>query len=128
VKTAALAVALALAASPAVAACDPAFPLQTGAGDLTASVRPTPKAIQVGEPFGLEIALCKLGVAGPPALQRVDAEMPAHRHGMNYRPTLVALGGGRWRADGLMFHMPGRWDVTLDIAGGVRLHVPVDIR
>ena len=38
--------------------------------------------------------------------------MPSHGHGMNYRPTVAALGGGRYRAEGLMFHMPGQWELT----------------
>ena len=45
----------------------------------------------------------------------VDADMPEHRHGMNYRARVQALGGGRYRADGLMFHMPGRWRFVFDL-------------
>ena len=45
----------------------------------------------------------------------VDADMPAHRHGMNYRASVTALGDGRFRADGLMFHMAGRWRILFDL-------------
>jgi hypothetical protein len=41
--------------------------------------------------------------------------MPEHRHGMNYRPVVVARGAGLYRADGLMFHMPGRWEIHFDV-------------
>jgi hypothetical protein len=41
--------------------------------------------------------------------------MPEHRHGMNYRPSVKPLGDGRWRVEGLMFHMPGRWELQLDV-------------
>ena len=41
--------------------------------------------------------------------------MPAHKHGMNYAPSLKPLGPGRWRAEGLMFHMPGRWEFVFEI-------------
>ena len=38
----------------------------------------------------------------------VPARMPEHRHGMNYRPSLTPQGPGRWRADGLLWHMAGQ--------------------
>ena len=53
-------------------------------------------------------------------LLRVDAHMPEHRHGMNYRSTLQPLGGGRWRAEGLLWHMPGRWELVLEAMLGER--------
>ncbi|WP_425261708.1 hypothetical protein ACPOLB_12585 [Rubrivivax sp. RP6-9] len=73
-------------------------------------------AIAVGRHFTVEVQLCPAGAA----LARVDATMPEHRHGMNYRPSLHPLGDGRWRADGLMFHMAGRWELRLDVAHGGR--------
>lgn len=44
----------------------------------------------------------------------VDAAMPHHGHGMNVRPKVEALGGGRFRVTGLLFHMPGRWELMFD--------------
>jgi cytochrome c peroxidase len=39
---------------------------------------------------------------------------------MNYAPTLKPLGPGRWRAEGLMLHMPGRWEFVFEVrAAGV---------
>jgi cytochrome c peroxidase len=46
---------------------------------------------------------------------KVDAQMPEHRHGMNYAPEVKALGPGRWRAEGLMFHMPGKWAFIFEV-------------
>jgi len=68
--------------------------------------------IGVGRMFTLRVQIC------PPTarLERVDAVMPEHQHGMNYRPRLVDLGPGRWRAEGLMFHMAGRWELRFDVA------------
>ena len=34
---------------------------------------------------------------------------------MNYAPEVKALGPGRWRAEGLMFHMPGKWEFVFEI-------------
>ena len=36
---------------------------------------------------------------------------------MNYRPT-VTLSGSSGTAEGLLFHMPGRWQLILDVRGG----------
>ena len=49
---------------------------------------------------------------------RVDARMPAHQHGMNYKPTVSSTGANRYKADGLMFHMPGRWELMFEVEAG----------
>ena len=42
--------------------------------------------------------------------------MPAHDHGMPTRPRITAeLGGGRYRLDGMRFHMNGDWEIVLEI-------------
>lgn len=73
------------------------------------------QAIEVAQPFAVEVEVCPK--PGQPAAEelRVDAHMPAHRHGMNYAPTLEPLAPGRWRAEGLMFHMPGQWELVFEI-------------
>lgn len=71
--------------------------------------------LQVGKHFALEIATCaKDGKTAPESL-KVDAQMPEHRHGMNYAPTVTRTGPQRWRAEGLMFHMPGRWQLSFEL-------------
>jgi hypothetical protein len=77
-----------------------------------------PAPIATGKHFALEVAVCPRGAAAPPRALKVDAEMPEHRHGMNYRPTVSVLGPGRYRAEGLLFHMPGRWDLRFDVDTG----------
>jgi cytochrome c peroxidase len=72
-------------------------------------------AIEVAKHFSLEIAACaKAGHPAPENL-KVDAHMPEHRHGMNYAPTVKAIASGRWSAEGLMLHMPGRWEFVFEI-------------
>ena len=34
---------------------------------------------------------------------------------MNYRPTVTATGEGRYRADGLMLHMAGKWELVFEV-------------
>jgi len=118
-----LALALVLAAGPALA-CGPDGAWRGAAGGVAAALVAEP-AVRVSEPFALAIALCG---DGAPKLLRVDAGMPAHRHGMNYRPTLSAVGPGAWRAEGMVFHMPGLWEVRLEIEGGPAVRVPMTVR
>lgn len=101
---------LLLAAASGALACPlPQPALQGQAVQATWRVAGAP--IAVGRHFAIELQLCP----ADSTLRRVDATMPEHRHGMNYQPSLQALGGGRWRAEGLMFHMAGRWELRLDL-------------
>jgi len=82
--------------------------------------RTQPERISVGEHFAVELAVCAKASKGVPATVAVDAWMPEHRHGMNYKAGILSLGEGRYRAEGLLFHMPGRWEFVFDV-GGERL-------
>jgi hypothetical protein len=73
----------------------------------------------VGQLFALDLALCAKSGALPQRIQ-VDAHMPAHRHGMNYRPSLLPVADGVYRAEGLMLHMPGRWEFLFDLSADGR--------
>ncbi len=116
----ALAALLLAAAVPAWAACPP--PAEAGdrldAGVVQLAWRAEGGAIAVGQPFALLVTLCPHEAR----LMRVDATMPEHRHGMNYRPSLRALGAGLWRAEGLLWHMAGRWELRLDVEAAGAAH------
>ncbi|MBI5721752.1 MAG: hypothetical protein HZC37_29105 [Burkholderiales bacterium] len=105
-------------ALPAAASCplaaEKAGERQITQGTLQVSWRAEPEALAVGRPFALTLQLC------PPAarLLRVDATMPEHHHGMNYRPSVRPLGDGRWRAEGLLWHMAGRWELAIEVESG----------
>ena len=46
----------------------------------------------------------------------VTGGMPAHDHGMPTRPRVTEeLGGGRYKLDGLRFHMNGSWEMVIEI-------------
>ena len=96
------------------AACP--FPVDTPTQMATEAVQARwttePQRVQVGEPFALLVSLCPANAQ----LLRVDATMPDHRHDMNYRPSIQALGPGQWRVEGLVWHMAGRWQLQLDTA------------
>ena len=78
----------------------------------------------VGRHFAVVFAVCAAAGAVEPDSVRVDARMPSHGHGMNYRPTVTALGDGRYRAEGLLFHMPGQWELIFVVRGaGASEHI-----
>jgi len=46
----------------------------------------------------------------------VDGGMPLHDHGMPTRPRVTEnLGNGRYRLEGLRFHMNGQWEVSVTV-------------
>ena len=121
------------AAAPASRAieCASGFPggsRATSAG-YTIAWRADPQKIPVGRHFAIDLLVCpKAGAAGAgtapgspaavPVAVAVDARMPSHGHGMNYKPTLKPVGENRYRAEGLMFHMPGQWELVFDLRTG----------
>ena len=80
----------------------------------------SPDPIAVGAHFVIDFAVCPRDGAPPPDAMRIDATMPEHRHGMNYHPTVTARAPGYWHAEGMLFHMPGRWDLAFDVVTGTR--------
>ena len=125
---------LAIAAPAGAAGCGDELPaasrIRIEQGGVTLAFSPRPAPLAIGRHFSVDVVVCSpSGVPGP-ALARVDADMPAHRHGMNYRPTVRALGGDRYAADGLMLHMPGRWRFVFDLGSGaaaMRMGHEVDV-
>ncbi len=105
--------------------------LQLAWRPVAASGPVEPAAIVQGRHFAVEVQLCEGAVPAGATLGRVDASMPEHRHGMNYRPRITALGNGRFRAEGMMFHMSGRWQLEFEVRsakGTARLFDDVRIR
>jgi len=122
---------LTVGAAAVLAACPPAAGdgtrLASGPLQMAWRVAGDQPDIAVGRHFVIKMQLCPAEAR----LTRVDASMPAHRHGMNYRPSLVALGDGRYLAEGLMFHMAGDWELRFDVELGrqrLSLHDGVALR
>jgi hypothetical protein len=115
-----------------VLACEipAAFPAQNridGKGYVL-GFRAVPAKIELGEHFSVEAVVCAKGASAAPRSLGVDAQMPEHRHGMNYRAKVSPRGDGRYLAEGLMFHMPGRWQFVFDVEGaGMRERLTKDV-
>ena len=101
-----------LAVAPAAMACE----LPGGGAQKLQSAhylvlyRSNPAPLKVGQHFALEFAVCPA-----PESVRVDAWMPDHKHGMNYRATITGKGEGPYKAEGLMLHMAGKWELIFEV-------------
>ena len=92
-----------------------------------ALAQPDTGEIQVGEQFALSILLC--GKAGDSRVTAVDAQMPKHGHGMNYRARVAAGNDGDYTANGMILHMPGDWRLIVDVEqDGQAVRYSVDIK
>ncbi len=63
----------------------------------------------------LEVHVCAADGAYPTTEPTLSAAMPMHGHGTNYDPVLRNIAPGRYRVEGLSFHMHGQW--TLAVGG-----------
>jgi hypothetical protein len=80
----------------------------------------------VAKHFAMQFRFCRDDQPYQVDRFKLDASMPAHGHGMNYRASILPRDEGLFEAQGLMFHMPGKWQLRLDFtlegeAGQVRL-------
>ena len=87
----------------------------TRKGTYRVGWRPAGGAIPVNEPFTLELRVDT--DAGPVsgATVNVRCDMPAHGHGMNVVPRVEEVGGGLYRAEGMLLHMRGEWVLGIDV-------------
>ena len=98
-------------------------------GTYSVSFETTPAAIPMNEPFTVVFRVSPKsgGAPGEPKVE-IDARMPAHGHGMNRVPKVTRLADGTVKAEGLLFHMPGHWELYVDITqGGVTERAQFDV-
>ena len=98
-----------------------------GEGILIAEVKSNPysitfasisEAIRIGEQFSVIAVVCDQKGTLADVNFSMDAWMPHHNHGMNYRPKITKKSAGRFLVEGLMMHMPGMWQFTFKIGEG----------
>lgn len=107
-------------APPPAAAASPAWrETLSAAGSWRVRWRSAPSPIPVNAPFRLVVRVeDALDRAPAPAdvTLSVDAGMPSHGHGMLRVPRVVPGEAGRFVVEDLLFHMPGPWELYLDVA------------
>jgi len=90
-------------------------PRETKTKSFAVSLQTSPAQIPVNQHFSMEFTVRAAEGAQIPEQIAVNADMPAHGHGMNTKPRLTALGANRWRVEGMLFHMPGAWEIYVYI-------------
>ncbi|MEM6671852.1 MAG: FixH family protein [Planctomycetota bacterium] len=89
-------------------------------GTFEARLVPEPVDIPNNEPFAMRLAL--VGPDGEAFVDydevTLDARMPAHGHGMLRDVDLELEKDGTLRAEGLLFHMAGHWEIHVDVRRG----------
>ena len=83
-------------------------------------VTPSPDPIPLNETFALTVAAYDL--ADRSAMLKgvnfsVFASMPQHGHGMNVQPKQTKTSDGALDVQGMLFHMPGQWELVVGVAG-----------
>jgi hypothetical protein len=71
--------------------------------------------IAIGQPFTLVLHVCAENPAHKVSEIVLDADMPQHKHGMNYAPRVTMRGPGEAVGEGFVLHMPGRWRLIADM-------------
>jgi len=80
-----------------------------------------PDPIPFNQPFHLHVWAARAGTPDVPltdATLEISATMPEHGHGMNRVPRVDSRPDGGFHAEGLLFHMPGRWELYFDVTRG----------
>lgn len=96
-------------------------------GNLILSWTPVPAPLPFNQLFDLDVEW--IGSDGSPpdasTTLSIDAQMPAHGHGMQTLPQVTVTGPGQATVKGMKFHMEGIWELrfTLQSATGQDLVV-----
>lgn len=110
-------------APPGAAAVPASTPVRlvSNDGSYLVEFRTRPPTVPLNEPFTLEVRLFDARRGNAPitdAELAVDAGMPEHRHGMNVVPRSWKTNDGTYLVTGMVFHMPGRWELYFDVTRG----------
>jgi hypothetical protein len=104
--------------------------VESNGGAYAVSLQTSPDPVPMNQPFSVSFTVAPKS-PGADFTVEVDARMPAHGHGMNVAPKLTRAPDGSYRADGMLFHMPGHWEMYVDItrAGrSERAQVDIDLK
>jgi tripartite motif-containing protein 71 len=110
--------------------------IASNGGRYTVCATTLPDPVPQNAPFAVSVSVYENSPGGALAhnvILDVDATMPEHHHGMTVTPQVRAIGGpavqelltghgamgnGRFEVRGMLFHMPGRWEIHFDITHG----------
>jgi len=89
-------------------------------GTFRIELRPDVDPIPLNEAFAFDVVVEDADGAPLPddAVVTIDARMPAHGHGMLRDVDLERVGPTAYRAEGMLLHMVGHWEVHVDVTRG----------
>lgn len=93
-------------------------------GSFDVTIMPDGGRFPLNQPFGVSVALLESGTDVPLSqfdAATIDARMPAHSHGMNRDVELVRQPDGTFRAEGMLLHMVGHWEIHVDVTRGPKV-------
>src|SRR5262245_42277518 len=96
----------------------------TSWGSFYVTGEPVPDPIPLNELFGLSVHVYEAGDHNRPVADTsiaVSARMPEHNHGTNLEPKVTSTGDGSFRVEGMLFHMPGRWELYVDVTRAIEM-------
>jgi hypothetical protein len=101
---------------------------ESNGGRYTVELETSPASIAVNQPFDVTVAVTPKAGPATDLDVVVDARMPAHFHGMNRVAKISRGPGNSWKAEGLLFHMPGHWELYIDVSqGGATERAQMDV-
>ncbi len=101
-----------LASSGAAVACEAEGQRMGSETQNAPAVHVATAEIPLAQPFSILVTICGEAAVGA---VRVDAIMPAHQHGLNYVPKVTVLNDRLFRVDEVLFHMPGLWELQVNV-------------
>lgn len=93
----------------------------SASGDYLVEIEQFTQPVPSNEIFSLRLRITAAeGIPLQDVGVRVDAAMPHHGHGMTVVPRSSPHNGetGLFEISGMMFHMPGAWELYVDISDG----------
>lgn len=96
---------------------------ETSGGTYYVTYVPSPDPIPLNKVFELDVRVYRDAALTVPASEveiTVDAAMPTHHHGMNLSPRDKRTADGQFHVTGMLFHMPGYWEIYVDVTANAR--------
>lgn len=92
--------------------------LQSPDGRITVRIETAAWPYPVNRHFSLKASIEDRRPPGErhPLSLVVDADMPAHKHGMNVRPEISRVGADLFEVRGMLLHMPGDWEIYFTLS------------